>query len=127
MTRPRITVAPNGARLQKSDHPAVPLSVDEIASTAAACWASGADALHLHVRDAQGKHSLDAGRYRAALDAIGELAPERGPPDLHNAGRAYLDLPVPGALAHGERASHALERGGVATGLNKRRKIRRFY
>jgi len=30
----RITVAPTGARLQKVDHPALPLSVEEIAIAA---------------------------------------------------------------------------------------------
>ncbi|MDJ0820675.1 MAG: 3-keto-5-aminohexanoate cleavage protein [Paracoccaceae bacterium] len=78
MTGPKITVAPNGARLQKRDHPAVPLTVAEIAATARACKEAGADALHLHVRDGQGAHSLDVGLYREALEAIAEAAPGLG-------------------------------------------------
>ncbi|WP_424933482.1 3-keto-5-aminohexanoate cleavage protein [Amaricoccus macauensis] len=71
MQRPFIMVAPNGARRGKAEHPALPISIDEIVDCAADCAAAGADALHLHVRDADGVHSLDAGRYR---EALGELA-----------------------------------------------------
>lgn len=75
MTRARIMVAPNGARRTKADHPALPMTLDEIVSAAVACAAAGADALHLHIRDEKGGHSLDAGRYREALDAIAAAAP----------------------------------------------------
>jgi uncharacterized protein (DUF849 family) len=70
-----LTVAPNGARRGKADHPALPLSTAGIAETARACQAEGAQAIHLHVRDGDGRHSLDAGRYRAAMAAIAERAP----------------------------------------------------
>ncbi|WP_372884956.1 3-keto-5-aminohexanoate cleavage protein [Shimia sp.] len=70
-----LTVAPNGARRGRRDHPALPLTSAETAATAAACQRAGADALHLHVRDGAGRHSLDAGRYREAMAAVGELAP----------------------------------------------------
>ncbi|MFA3917641.1 BKACE family enzyme [Ruegeria hyattellae] len=73
MTRPRIMVAPNGARRGKSDHPILPLTPDEIAHAARTCRAAGADALHLHVRDAAGRHSLDAGLYRETLVALQEV------------------------------------------------------
>ena len=73
MTQPFIMVAPNGARRGKADHPALPLTTAEILDTARACQAAGADALHLHVRDDQGAHSLDAGRYREALEALAEI------------------------------------------------------
>lgn len=66
-----ISVAPNGARRNKADHPAIPLTLSEIIADARACHAAGAAMLHLHVRDDQGRHSLDAGLYR---EALGELA-----------------------------------------------------
>jgi uncharacterized protein (DUF849 family) len=44
----------------KDDHPAVPLSIDELGRDAAACVAAGAGALHLHPRDADGRERLDA-------------------------------------------------------------------
>lgn len=71
MTEPMmIMVAPNGARKSGHDHPAIPLTPDELAATAASCLDAGACAMHLHVRDANGMHSLDPDRYRAALGAI---------------------------------------------------------
>jgi uncharacterized protein (DUF849 family) len=50
----------------KADHPAVPLSVDELARDAAACVAAGAGALHLHPRDREGRERLDA----SVVDAV---------------------------------------------------------
>lgn len=65
-----ITVAPNGARRGLADHPALPVSIDAVAATAAACHAAGAGTIHLHVRDDAGAHSLDAQRYVAAIRAV---------------------------------------------------------
>lgn len=70
MSKPRIMVAPNGARRGRADHPALPLTLPEILETARSCHSAGADALHLHVRDAEGRHSLDAGLY---LETLAEL------------------------------------------------------
>ncbi|MEM7653568.1 MAG: 3-keto-5-aminohexanoate cleavage protein, partial [Pseudomonadota bacterium] len=64
-----IAVAPNGARKVKSDHPAIPLTPAELAREAAACADAGASMVHLHVRDANGGHTLDADLYKAALNA----------------------------------------------------------
>jgi 3-keto-5-aminohexanoate cleavage enzyme len=65
-----ICVAPNGARRNKSDHARLPMSAQELAAEARACQQSGATAIHLHVRDAQGRHSLDPVLYRDAINAI---------------------------------------------------------
>lgn len=65
-----LAVAPNGARRTKDDHPALPMTVAELAATARQCQAAGASMLHLHVRDEFGRHSLDPNRYRAAIAAI---------------------------------------------------------
>ena len=67
-----IMVAPNGARRTKQDHPALPMTAAELAETAAACLASGAAAIHVHVRDQAGAHVLDATRYTEAIAAIRE-------------------------------------------------------
>lgn len=72
---PRIMVAPNGARRGKADHPALPVTDDELVATAAACAAEGADGLHLHIRDAEGAHLLDAGHYAALLDRLTKTVP----------------------------------------------------
>jgi uncharacterized protein (DUF849 family) len=65
----RISVAPNGARRSKADHPALPVSSTEIADEAERCADAGAFLLHLHVRDADGAHSLSPDDYRRAIDA----------------------------------------------------------
>ena len=62
-----ITVAPNGAYKQTRDHAALPVTPEDLAQTAKACLDAGAAMLHLHIRDAQGRHSLDVEGYREAL------------------------------------------------------------
>lgn len=64
-----VAVAPNGGRRTKADHPALPVTAPEIAATAAACCDAGACMIHLHVRDRNGGHLLDAEAYRAAIAA----------------------------------------------------------
>lgn len=71
----RVMVAPNGARLTQRDHPAVPVTIRETIACAAACFAAGADAIHAHVRDDRGVHSLDIGRYRELLDGLRDAVP----------------------------------------------------
>jgi len=75
MAKPFIMVAPTGARLGKDTHEAVPLTIAEISLTAAACHRAGADGLHLHIRDADGNHSLDPGLYREVIAAINAQVP----------------------------------------------------
>jgi 3-keto-5-aminohexanoate cleavage enzyme len=72
-----LTVAPNGARKTKADHPALPILPEELAAEAEACCAAGAAMIHLHVRDAKEGHSLDAGRYGEAIAAIRERVGDR--------------------------------------------------
>ncbi|MEO7057402.1 MAG: 3-keto-5-aminohexanoate cleavage protein [Caldimonas sp.] len=72
-----IAVAPNGARRSQADHARLPIAPAELAQCAADCLAAGASMLHLHVRDADGRHSLDAGRYREAIAAIHERVGDR--------------------------------------------------
>ena len=65
-----ITSAPNGAYKQRSDHAQLPLTPESLALTAKSCLDAGASMLHLHIRDAQGRHSLDVTGYRDALAAV---------------------------------------------------------
>lgn len=65
-----ISVAPNGARKTKQDHPALPMTAPEIAREARHCMEAGALLLHLHVRDDNGGHSLSADKYREATKAV---------------------------------------------------------
>ena len=65
-----IAVAPNGARKQKADHSALPITPMELAETAVQCRDAGACVMHLHVRDERGGHSLDVDAYRTAIEAV---------------------------------------------------------
>lgn len=65
-----LTVAPNGARRNKADHPTLPITPDELAKTAKSCLDAGACMMHMHVRDRDGRHTLDADAYRAATQAV---------------------------------------------------------
>lgn len=73
---PKLMVAPNGARRMPSDHPALPITDDALIETAMACRAAGADGIHAHIRDAQGKHEIDAGHYRAVMARLREAVPD---------------------------------------------------
>ncbi|MEM7565687.1 MAG: 3-keto-5-aminohexanoate cleavage protein [Pseudomonadota bacterium] len=72
---PRLMVAPNGARLTKADHPALPITIEEVVEATLACRDAGADGLHAHIRDEGGAHVLDAGLYRELIAECGRRLP----------------------------------------------------
>lgn len=65
-----IAAAPTGAHKSRQDFPALPVEATQIADEAEACLAAGASMLHLHVRSTDGRHSLDAGLYNDAVEAV---------------------------------------------------------
>ena len=69
-------VAPNGARQTKEDHPNLPISISEIVKEAVNCYNEGANAIHAHVRDKKGNHSLDVGLYKELLSELDIKVPE---------------------------------------------------
>ena len=75
MAPARIIVAPNGARKTRADHPALPLTIGQLAACAQRCRAAGADGLHGHVRGADGNHLLDAGLYRELIAEMARQVP----------------------------------------------------
>jgi 3-keto-5-aminohexanoate cleavage enzyme len=72
-----VAVAPNGARRTLADHPRLPLSAKAMAETASAIVDVGASLIHVHVRDQNLGHVLDAGLYRATSEAIRGAVGER--------------------------------------------------
>ncbi|EKM25595.1 hypothetical protein VCHENC03_0303 [Vibrio sp. HENC-03] len=54
-----MIVAPNGASKTKQDHAQLPMTIEEMVAEAKACQTAGATMIHLHARDAQGRHSLE--------------------------------------------------------------------
>lgn len=67
-----ITVAPTGAETDKSDAPALPVTLDELVATAKACEAAGAGLIHVHIRDADARPTLDVGRLTDTVAALRE-------------------------------------------------------
>jgi uncharacterized protein (DUF849 family) len=67
-----ITVAPTGAETAKSDAPSLPVTIDELVSTAKACQAAGAGLIHIHIRDDQARPSLDVHRLTDTVAAVRE-------------------------------------------------------
>ncbi|MEX0708000.1 MAG: 3-keto-5-aminohexanoate cleavage protein [Woeseia sp.] len=65
-----VMAAPNGARRGHDDHAALPVTPREIADCAADLLDAGVSVLHLHVRDRDGQHTLDADCYRTAMRHI---------------------------------------------------------
>ncbi|MEM8837336.1 MAG: 3-keto-5-aminohexanoate cleavage protein [Pseudomonadota bacterium] len=76
MRKPLLMVAPNGARRGKAEHSLLPITIAETVEAAKQCYGAGAGALHLHVRDQDGGHSLDAGLYREALSELARKVPD---------------------------------------------------
>lgn len=56
--------------LSKADHPAVPVSLEELAEDAVACVAAGARAFHLHPRGESGEERLDAATVDSVVAAV---------------------------------------------------------
>ncbi len=56
---PAVIVAPNGARKNKKDHPALPMTLLEMTAEAISYAQAGVTMIHVHVRDCYGEHSLD--------------------------------------------------------------------
>ncbi|HZN76903.1 MAG TPA: 3-keto-5-aminohexanoate cleavage protein [Micromonosporaceae bacterium] len=65
-----ITVAPTGAESSKADVPPLPVTLDELVTTAKECEALGASVIHVHIRDDQAQPTLDLGRLRATVAAL---------------------------------------------------------
>ncbi len=73
---PSLMVAPNGARRTRADHPALPVTVAQTVDTAVSCYRAGANGIHAHVRNAEGKHVLDVGLYRELIDELAIQVPK---------------------------------------------------
>jgi uncharacterized protein (DUF849 family) len=67
-----ITVAPTGAESEKSAVPALPVTLDELVTTAKECQAAGAAVVHVHIRDDQARPTLDLSRLKDTVAALRE-------------------------------------------------------
>ena len=67
-----ITVAPTGAESEKSAVPALPVTLDELVTTAKECQAAGAAVVHVHIRDDRARPTLDLSRLKDTVAALRE-------------------------------------------------------
>lgn len=70
--RTLITVAPTGAETTKAAAPALPITLDELLTTAIECETAGAAMIHVHVRDELGRPTLELERLRETVAALRE-------------------------------------------------------
>ncbi|GLU47445.1 3-keto-5-aminohexanoate cleavage protein [Nocardiopsis ansamitocini] len=70
----RIVACLNGDR-RPGEHPALPISPDQLAADAAAVVGAGATAVHVHPRDGRGRESLDHQLVTALLDRLHDRVP----------------------------------------------------
>jgi uncharacterized protein (DUF849 family) len=67
-----ITVAPTGAEADKSAVPALPVTLDELVTTAKECQAAGAAVIHVHIRDDAAQPTLDRARLADTVASLRE-------------------------------------------------------
>lgn len=63
-----ITAALTGAEVTKESQPNLPVSPDEIAEAAFACWQAGASIVHVHARDEEGNPTQSKDVYRQIIE-----------------------------------------------------------
>lgn len=67
-----ITAALCGAGTTKAQTPYVPITPDEIAADAVACVKAGASVIHIHVRDDEGKNTMETDRWVEVVTKVRE-------------------------------------------------------
>jgi uncharacterized protein (DUF849 family) len=69
-----IKAALNGGRT-RAEHPGIPITPEEVAAAAKESVAAGAEAIHFHVRSANGRESLEPADVARALAAVRSAVP----------------------------------------------------
>jgi len=65
-----ITVAVTGAFPTKEHNPNIPLTPKEIAADVVECWKAGAAVAHLHMRDDEGKGTMNKDKFKETVELI---------------------------------------------------------
>lgn len=76
MAKTIITVATTGAWPTKKNNPNVPMTPKEIAKDVYECWKAGAAIAHLHMRDDEGKGTMDVKKFEKTVKCLNENYPE---------------------------------------------------
>lgn len=72
MKKTIITIAPTGAWPTKKNNPNVPMTPKEIAEDVYKCYKAGAAIAHLHMRDDEGKGTMDKEKFEETVKLIKE-------------------------------------------------------
>lgn len=67
-----ITAALCGAGTTKAQTPYVPITPEEIAADSVACVKAGASVIHIHIRDAEGKNTMETARWVEVVTKVRE-------------------------------------------------------
>lgn len=70
MKKTIVTIAPTGAWPSKKDNPSIPLTPEEIAADVFECWKAGAAVAHLHIRDDDGKGTMNTEKFEKTVRLI---------------------------------------------------------
>ncbi|MBP2639268.1 MAG: kce 5 [Firmicutes bacterium] len=70
MDKTIITVAVTGAFPTKEHNPNIPLTPKEIAADVVECWKAGAAVAHLHMRDDEGKGTMNKDKFKETVELI---------------------------------------------------------
>ncbi|MGI6071419.1 MAG: 3-keto-5-aminohexanoate cleavage protein [Lachnospiraceae bacterium] len=99
MAKTIITAALTGAVTPKDKCPALPITPKEIAEDGVRCWKAGAAILHLHMRDDEGRGTMDPAKFRETVHI------------LRNECDAILNLTTSGELGVSDerRMEHLIE------------------
>ena len=73
-----ITACLCGAGTTKAQTPYVPITPDEIAADSVACVKAGASVIHIHVRDDEGKNTMDTDRWVEVVTKVREALAAEG-------------------------------------------------
>ena len=93
---PILQACLNGSR-RPGEHPALPVSADELAADAARCWTAGAHAVHVHPRGEGGEETMAPGACAEAVAAIRMAAPQV---EVSLSTGAFIEADVERRIAH---------------------------
>jgi uncharacterized protein (DUF849 family) len=95
-----ITAALCGAGTMKSQTPYVPVTPDEIAEDAVKCAKAGASVIHIHVRDDEGKNTMETERFCLVVEKTRELMAKENVDAVLNLTTSGSKFPEDMRLAH---------------------------
>ncbi len=95
-----ITAALCGAGTMKSQTPHVPVTPDEIAADSVACVKAGASVIHIHVRDDEGKNTMETKRFCEVVEKVREALAKENLDAVLNLTTSGSKFPEDMRLAH---------------------------